>query len=314
MSLGSDNEEVQTLGKEILSKISAFTYASVQNLHDRYTVHLLTQIEGLDIETNEVHDQILLLSGVIRNSGMHISNIKTFQPYIILALKNTCPEGQVLIFKSIAESMLQWKDNLLSNAEGEGEYTHLKTFIEEVISPYLMWHAGRSAETVRTMATACLCATVQGSNQNIAEQLINTFSSELIPLIEDNSIRTRTFAVRILLSSGPLETEKLKPIIFQVSARLDDPCAEVRELAAICLGHLKPLLDEKEVWAPVADQIIERMVLHLESPEVKLKELLAASLRKIGNEFPEVYKKHLNALPDQNPVKKLLGNPEETKL
>lgn len=312
MSLGTDDEEVQTLGKEILEKISSFTYASVQHLHDRYSSFLLKQIEGLDIETDEVLPQILLLSGVIRISHLHISNLKTFQPYILLALKNTCPEGQVSIFKSIAEVMLQWKDHTEGSADDE--FTYLKTFIQEVISPYLIWHAGRSAETVRTMATACLCATIQGSSSSIAEQLITHFSTELIPLIEDNSVRTRTLSLRILLSSGPMEADKLKPIVFQVSARLDDPCAEVRELAGTCLGHVQPLESEKQHWESIIDQIVERMILHLESPEVKLKEVLAASLHQIGSAFPKVYEKHLNALPDSNPVKKLLVKEEETKL
>lgn len=314
MAIGGENEEVQTLGQEIVTKISSFTYANVQNMHDRYMLHLLKQIEGLEItEAEEVLQPIVLLSGIIRITGLNISNIKTFQSFITLALKKTCAEGRVLILKSIAEVMLQWNENVSEN-ENEDELTYLKTFIEEIIAPYLIWHAGRCAETVRTMATACLCATIQGTQQDISEKLILNFSSQILPLIEDNSIRTRAYALRILLCSGPLDLETLKPIIFQVSARLDDPCAEVRELAATCLGQLKPDCEEKEVWSVVIDQIIERMILHLESPEVKLKEILTESLLKIAGEFPEVYQKHLNALPNENPIKKLLVKKEETKL
>lgn len=314
MAIGGENEEVQTLGQEIVTKISSFTYANVQNMHDRYTLHLLKQIEGLEItEAEEVLQPIVLLSGIIRITGLNISNIKTFQSFITLALKNTCAEGRVLILKSIAEVMLLWNENVSEN-ENEDELTYLKTFIEEIIAPYLIWHAGRCAETVRTMATACLCATIQGTQQDISEKLILNFSLQILPLIEDNSIRTRAYALRILLCSGPLDLETLKPIIFQVSARLDDPCAEVRELAATCLGYLKPDCEEKEVWSVVIDQIIERMILHLESPEVKLKEILTESLLKIAGEFPDVYQKHLNALPNENPIKKLLVKKEETKL
>ncbi|XP_063708550.1 dynein axonemal assembly factor 5 [Culicoides brevitarsis] len=305
MSLGPEIEDIQTLGKEILAKISTFT--SVQGLHDRYSLHLLNQIGPLETEAEEVLPQISLLSGIINISGLHSANIRTFQPHILTALKNTCPEGRVLIFKSIAEVMIQWK-TLSTSPENTEEV--LKTFIQDVIQPYLVWAAGRSAETVRTMATACLCATIQGADEEIAAKLIDHFSSELVPLIEDNSIRTRAFALRILLSSGAMETEKLKPLMFQVSARLDDPCAEVRILAANVLGHMKAT-DKKECEG-IFDQIVERMILHLESPEVELKEKLAESLKKIGKEYSEVYEKHLNALPENNPIKKLLI--EETKL
>uniref|UniRef100_A0A336M6X9 DNA polymerase zeta catalytic subunit n=1 Tax=Culicoides sonorensis TaxID=179676 RepID=A0A336M6X9_CULSO len=289
MCLSAENNEIQTLGYEVLQKISTFSYTSVEDLHQRYISYVLNQIEGLDIEVTEVIESILFLSGYIRISGLNLSNIAIYQPHIIVALKNTCPEGQILTFKSIAEVMLKWSDKSLPDGETQDELPKLESFIKEVISPYLIWHAGQSAETVRTMATACLCSTVQGTAKNISQQLIETFSGELIPLIEDCSIRTRAYAIRALLSAGPLEPEKLKPLIFQVLARLDDPCAEVRELAATCLGHLKPKIDEerKQEWYSTIDQVIERMILHLESPEEKLKELLAKSLKIIGQDFDE---------------------------
>jgi hypothetical protein len=61
-------------------------------------------------------------------------------------------------------------------------------------------------------------------------------------------------------------------------SRLDDACAEVRELAAKCLGILK--LDQhsdttaQSSWENVLKQIIPVMLLHLDDPEIKLKNLV----------------------------------------
>lgn len=308
LSLSNGNQEIHDLGQEVLFKLSTYMYGSLFNMHQKYLSSLLHQIEGLDIETTEVTDQIILLSGIIRICGVHGSNLNMLKPKIIIALKNTCPEGRIRILTAIAEAILQWNHVALEKGEEEHEHELLKEFLEEIVLPYLTWNAGTSAESVRTMATACLCATIQGAALTVGQSLITDFAEQIVPLIEDNSVRTRAYSIRALHTSGPLELTKFKPLIFQVLARLDDASSEVRELSAKCLGILKPIINDEvqQDVDTIVDQVIERMILHLESPEQKLQELLAGSIQSIGKSFPELLKKHVEAIPEKYPFKRLL--------
>lgn len=308
LSLSNGNQELQHVGQEILFKLSTYMYGTPFNMHQKYLSSLLNQIEGLDIECTEVTEQVILLSGVIRICGVHASNLNLLKPKIIIALSSTCPEGQIRILTAIAEVILQWNHVALEKAEEEHEHKLLKEFLEEIVSPYLIWKAGTSAESVRTMATACLCATIQGAALTVGQLLISDYAEQIVPLIEDNSVGTRAYSIRALLSSGPLELTKFKSLVFQVLARLDDASSEVRELSAKCLGILKPVITDEvqQDVDSIIDQVIERMILHLESPEQKLQELLAGSIQMIGKNFPVLLKKHVEAIPEKYPFKRLL--------
>lgn len=112
------------------------------------------------------------------------------------------------------------------------------------------------------------------------QKLLPELMVQLIALIDDNCVATRGYTVKTLLHIGPMRVELLKPLGAALLSRLDDPSVEVREKTAKCLGLLSMTEEEREdyenkdMWSASVKQILATMILHLESPEINLRELL----------------------------------------
>lgn len=141
------------------------------------------------------------------------------------------------------------------------------------------------------MATASLCSLVQGTSTEHSRKLVESLMVLLVSLIDDRNIATRSYAVRILLHVGPLKYEQLKTLAAAMLSRLDDPGNEVREKAAKCLGRLELVADddEDELWQVLLKQILSTMLIHLESPEINLRDNLIESIGILGGKYPKVY-------------------------
>lgn len=156
----------------------------------------------------------------------------------------------------------------------------LQKFIGDIIEPCIIWKAGRSSESLRSMAVSALCCASQGAEQE-TKRLFPNYVTHFIGLLDDNSVVTRGHTLRCLLNCGPLKIECLKSIAFGVLARLDDPSAEVRQYAAQVIGQLE--LDEinendVEIWQNCVPDLMARLILHLDNPEIKLQTLLLGNI------------------------------------
>lgn len=119
----------------------------------------------------------------------------------------------------------------------------------------------------------------------------------LVSLIDDHSIATRSYTLKTLQYVGPLKYEQLKALAPAMLMRLDDPGNEVRERAAVCLGKLELVVGEddfEDLWEALLKQIIATMLLHLESPEINLRERLIESLVNLSSRYPKVYRTALD--------------------
>lgn len=173
----------------------------------------------------------------------------------------------------------------------------MNIFLTEIIAPYLVWHAGRTAESVRTMAVASLCSLSQGTSAKNSRKLVESLMVLLVSLIDDHNIATRSYALTMFQYIGPLNYEQLKILGTKMLSRLDDPGSEVREKAAKCLGRLQ--LDEddeesREFWETLLKQILATMLIHCESPEINLRESLIGSIGILSEKYPKVYQAALD--------------------
>lgn len=156
----------------------------------------------------------------------------------------------------------------------------------------MIWHAGRTAESVRTMATAALCSLIQGTSKHNAQKVVESLMVPLVSLIDDNSIATRSYALNILNHMGSLKYEQLKIVASGFLSRLDDPGNEVRQKAAQCLGKLElKCVDDDEderdddMWKSLLKQILSTMLIHLESPEIDLRNALIQSISDLSRKY-----------------------------
>lgn len=189
---------------------------------------------------------------------------------------------------------------VLAKDERRQEIAHLKNVcpflfhFSEIIAPHLIWHAGQTAESSRTMATAALCSLAQGTTSENAGKIVESLIVPLVSLIDDHNIATRLYALRLLYHVGALQCDQLKTLAPALLTRLDDSGNEVRERAAKCLGKLQLANeDAADLWEPLLKQILATMLIHLESPEVNLRESLIDSITNLSKRHPEVYRSAL---------------------
>jgi dynein assembly factor 5, axonemal len=148
------------------------------------------------------------------------------------------------------------------------------------------------------MATAALCSLTQGTSQENARKIVESLMVPLLSLIDDNSIATRNYALKIFMHVDALNYEQLKTLASALLSRLDDPGSEVRERAAKCLGLLKLKSDNEdeygEMWQHLLKQILNTMLIHLESPEIDLRNALIQSIIDLSKTSPQTYRHALN--------------------
>uniref|UniRef100_A0A8D8ARY6 Dynein assembly factor 5, axonemal n=1 Tax=Culex pipiens TaxID=7175 RepID=A0A8D8ARY6_CULPI len=252
-------------------------------LHNAHLAGVLATLDNLEAANSDDAESIMLLAGIVFVCGFRPAYHRELCSTLAVALGHAIPQGQIKLFSSISIAMLRWSDSMLG-VPGEEQLQLVRAFIEELIAPYLVWAAGRSAESIRAMATACLCSMSQGVDRLTFTTVLPSQINALVGLIEDNGIPTRAYALRTLLAMGPLGVEHLKLLAYAIMARLDDPSGEVRELAATCLGRLQLAAegaDEAGRWDDVLRQIVPTMFLHLENPELKLRKAILASLEQL---------------------------------
>ena len=90
----------------------------------------------------------------------------------------------------------------------------LHDFVKDVIEPSLVWHAGRNAESLRTMAIQALCSIGEGAPKE-AYEIYPNFILHLLPLIDDNNAVTRAYSIRCLIKCGPVKFDDAKSLIVR---------------------------------------------------------------------------------------------------
>lgn len=143
------------------------------------------------------------------------------------------------------------------------------------------------------MSTAVLCSLVQGTRKENSTKIVDALMIPLISLVDDHNIATRSYALKILMHVGPLKYDQLKNFASGLLSRLDDPGNEVRVKAAKCLGKLKLIENEQDefgdMWEHLLKQIFSTMMIHLESPEIDLRNSLIDSITELSQNYSNVY-------------------------
>ncbi|XP_055606065.1 dynein axonemal assembly factor 5 [Uranotaenia lowii] len=328
----SDQLAVERMLYTVVLKVAAFSYedalavrdralqvlalldSRLDALHERHMASVIISLENLETINSDSSDSIRLLAGIVSVCGFRLPYHTVLKKSLEIALKHASPPGKIKLFSSISIALLQWKDTMQASDEKHSEL--VKNFIEETIAPYLVWAAGRSSESIRSMATACLCAMSQGVENSIFAPIVVGQLKTLGSLSEDNSIAARAYSLRTLLAIGPLPFDDLRPIAFAILARLDDPSSEVRELGATCLGRLQLQLpvgkgestDEAARWEETLRQIVPIMFLHLENPELKIRKAVLESLGQLAVHHRPLIKGLANEVATGCPYKEDLDN------
>ncbi|XP_037050053.1 dynein assembly factor 5, axonemal [Bradysia coprophila] len=310
-ALAEGNESLQELGKEILVKLAGDTL-TVPRLHSKYMGRVIDSIEDLDSENSELSDVIILLHGLIILGGFQKEYLESMKKAIGLILDHATPSAKIKIFAAISKSMLNWSTTVdLPQSES---FELLRKFVTDIIEPTLIWKAGRNSESLRAMATTALYSMSEGIGTKCP--IFPELATSFVSLIEDHNVVTRAYAVRCMKNSTAFPMEQLKPIVYAILSRLDDPSAEVRLYAAQCIGELKLKVDaatDTDSWKIVAKHVFDSLILHLDGPEINFRKTLLDSMDKLTENETNaaVFRSIIAQLPASHPYLKELRDLSE---
>ncbi|XP_071518457.1 dynein axonemal assembly factor 5 [Panulirus ornatus] len=173
----------------------------------------------------------------------------------------------------------------------------LPVIVSDCIALFLPWHAGSTAEALRTASVACLeavCKVFVGKGR-IVEELRKSLT--VIPaLIEDNSEDTRSFTCGVICWIAINYPQLISSETFHILAdrlvkRFNDVQQLVRLKAAHVLGVLFDNLPEDYHPAKhlaLLQDLFKAAVIFLDDPDDKLQEAILITLEKMGCVCPDL--------------------------
>ena len=191
------------------------------------------------------------------------------------------PESRLQSFILLSKMML----SLDSTLNSQGLFSpYLQLVLSDILIPALKWKAGRTAQAVRTAAAASLWSslTASASNQETLLPLVLLSWSSTLGLLDDDSDKTRYYAVRSLSPSlsysGPGIPVQMLVKCKVVAGRLEDKDPLNREEAARCVSALITYMEEKgenesSLNAP-KDLLLQKLVLHMDDQSQEFRNLV----------------------------------------
>lgn len=265
------DDGIATFGARLLEKLCSGDDTPAV-LHARYLGAIIDAIDGLDTANSESAEPIILLHGLITLCGFQAAYLPNLTAAILLVIEHGHPTGKIKIFSGISIAALSWSETIAAKATVSIEL--LRKFLDDCILPQLIWHAGRSAESLRAIGTTALCSWSMGAAAEAAK-IFSDLAVHFTQLVEDNCVVTRACALRCLLVADSIAVEQLKPLSLGVLSRLDDPSSEVRDYAVQALSLLRPRFVhdyDRDTWETTVKHLLATMLLHLDSPEIKMQQ------------------------------------------
>ncbi|KAK5640753.1 hypothetical protein RI129_009300 [Pyrocoelia pectoralis] len=247
----------------------SFGFLSISHIWSEYSPNLLRRINTDPISWTPVTVERCIFESFLLESGEAFGeNLCEIGNILAKTLDTDAdPESRLKTFVALSTA-LDSKDELLS----------------QVLVPTLVWHAGRTAEAMRTMAVSCVCSVL---NPGVGIDLfpeaasIKPFLDKLTPLLlsltEDSSSRSRHLAIQALRLIKVIATKRkswttdiLLTIYPEILKRLDDPNDSVRMTAVNALPVIfndSPSEFKNRNYNGHHEHIIDTLITHFDDDQ-----------------------------------------------
>ncbi|XP_034950339.1 dynein assembly factor 5, axonemal [Chelonus insularis] len=280
----TQEENHKIFAKELMITLQNVTTYS--NLEDLYACHLpkiLMKIQNSadswSVYSPEVYIFTLCLSEAKTASAKNISLIRPILQTTISKESDAELRLKMLILMS---DFFQHQNKTLIQTKNSSEF--IKGFLLDILTPELIWSAGKTAEATRTAAVGCLCAIFNDfssendknddnkssfrfyqheqtkkednlklfTNKLDFSEVFNKLRPILLSLIDDNARRIRFYTLQALcliinvgFKLSSITDEDIIAIYPVIIKRLDDGSDDVRNAAVEALVF---------VWRPLSKQ------------------------------------------------------------
>lgn len=188
----------------VLDKLAAVLNCTTDELWLRYTNDLLNHVNNEPKSWTCVNDSACIFQLILCECGPTLGgNLPLIASILVEALDCSVDAELRLKIFCILANCFENKEITFKHAQNVNEF--LNQLIIGVFVPSLVWHAGATAETIRTMTAACLkCALLPPYNLFTCPETLRDLIEQLLPLllslVEDASFRSRQLAVECLVS------------------------------------------------------------------------------------------------------------------
>ncbi|XP_019867844.2 dynein axonemal assembly factor 5 isoform X2 [Aethina tumida] len=212
-----------------------------QELWNKYTRQLLQDINIEPKLWTKITDECCIFLTILTECHEAFGKNLDLISEILLGALNTEADGEQRLNTLFHLSeVFNDKDKLFKNTENVTPF--LEKLIVEIFVPSLVWHAGATAEAIRTMAALCLKYALQPSSNidlfpsgEVLRGVMDKLLPLLLSLVEDASFRSRQLAVEciVLLKENAVKknvwnAEDVGKVYPEILKRLDDPTERVR--------------------------------------------------------------------------------------
>lgn len=277
------------------------TTLNMENVTELWSSYLKKLLKEINIDPSVwtlVTTQCCIFELVLTESGEafgeHLDDILPILKEVLDT--NTDAECRLKMFLALTVAF-EAKDTTLKKS------SNLTQFFEEVIKdvfiPSLVWHAGRTAEAMRTMVATCLKTALSPApnvdlfaNGDSFQPLFDKLLPLLLSLVEDAAWKSRVLALECLVLLKQIAVQKniwnsdsLIKIYPEMMKRLDDPTEKVRE------GTTRALVDIFEDcpddfkavhYKAHHDLIIDTLLIHFDDDEENIQDLIYDVLKTIA--------------------------------
>lgn len=209
--LALSKEPLTEKANNLLEKLStSLKFASTNELFEKHSGNLLKILQQTSNGwTLLTPDRCIFEQLLIRSKQNFCINFQI----ILKILQNTLDingDGEVRLKTFIALSTILLQ---IDNDENDTEFEeNMKRLITEIVEPNLIWRAGRTNESIRSAAIACLCTCLPFCANVLPVNLLNT----LIGLVDEKSSMTRVHVLRAIGYYADAHAGQLSSDIFNL--------------------------------------------------------------------------------------------------
>lgn len=204
-------DELKNKALNILQQLAELAECNVDDLHEQFFGYALDFVRNIDAPLDALSEPIILLNGLLHLAKFRAPYLKELEQKINNVFEFCADESKVKIFGAVSMAMLEWNQTIRRDLAVSCDL--LQEFLFDVVEPHLVWRAGANAEAMRSLATATLCAASQGATEE-AKLVLPHFAKYMTPLLEDQFVATRHYAIKSLANFGEIDIEHLKPIAY----------------------------------------------------------------------------------------------------
>jgi len=301
MSLTS-NDQIHQICEENLQNLSdALECNGTRDLFQLHTKQMLDSMQGSYTSwTNDSIEQ-RVFNTLLDRAGSVVGEV--LEEVIPILRVNLQTHKDV----HLRLSLFTLLSNLIMKAGDDGEWkrkfssNHVESIVSDMISPNMVWRAGRVAGALRSIAVATLWALLRSnmlpSNQ---QSTCHVFAKVLTPLksmLTDDNKTTRLTTVKVfrrffnVCGTSLHVDDVLHKLYNDLLTRLDDSDDQIRSVMASCWNEYFKCFNkdyDQDLYKAHLEEMYSSLLLHMDDPSAEFQTSVKDALIEGGRLYPQL--------------------------